>query len=537
MALQLRDIIDLDFLLSLDDQKESGEERDAIAARDRDIFTQLDPPPRDDAALLLSWLEFRKLLFFHGADSSEQVRLPGTLFASLYGWLVWILVGAGFFSGISMVYSFLAYHGTRPVNVTLFFAVFILLQVLLVILTLLLLARRWIRNQTGDRGGRSSLVHALVSWFFLKGLSLAVGKLGRSISEKRREAVEYTASLVRMKNREYTPILFWPFFMLSSYFAAAFSAGALGGTLFRVAVYDMAFGWQSTLVTASARIHQALGFISLPWSWFLSEPLAHPTLDQIHGSRLLLKEGITPLATADLVSWWPFLCLAILFYAILPRVLLILAGSLAQKQALGSFDFERPRFRQLKVRMQSPVMDIQFDEEPVSRAREEFPVPDMSGPAGGDPDRLEPEPDRVRPSPAQGTRSLVLASPAVATDRVLAEVTRSLGRQLYFQVGKTALISFDLAQDLARLISLAQDPLDQIIVLQEVWQPPIRGLLHYYVQLKTQVFREQTLWIFLIQAPEEQELSVDKQEIDFKVWKNAVQGLGHPEILVERLVK
>lgn len=533
MAIQLRDIIDLDFLLSLDQQKDS--ERETIAARDRDIFTQMDPPPGDDQSLLLSWLEFRRLLFFDEAGNGEQVRLPGTLFASLHQWLVWILVGTGFFSGLSMAYSFLAYHGTRPVNVTLFFAVFILVQVILVMLTLTLPVGRWIRNRTGNRGDRGSLVQVMTSWLFLKGLTLALNRLGRSVNEKKRETMEYTASLVRMKNQEYRAILFWPFFILSSYFAASFSAGALGGTLFRVAVYDMAFGWQSTLVTASDRIHQALGYISLPWSWLVPESLAHPSLDQIEGSRLLLKEGISTLATADLVSWWPFLCLGILFYAILPRVFLILAGFLAQKQALGNFDFERPRFQQLKIRMQSPIMDIQFNETPVSRAGSQNPLAERSFPGGLDPKRFDPEPDPIRH--ARGTRALVLASPSVGVETVLTRVSESIGRQLYFQVGGTAPISFDLDQDLAHLEPLAREPLDQVIVLQEVWQPPIRGLLHYYVQLKTQVFKNLPVWIFLIQAPGETDLSVDREEIDFKVWKKAIDDLGHPDILVERMVQ
>ncbi len=233
------------------------------------------------------------------------------------------------------------------------------------------------------------------------------------MGEKGIATIEYTASLIRMRNREYRLVFFWPFFLLSSFFSAAFSAGALGGTLFRVAVSDMAFGWQSTLVTASGRIHGALSIISLPWSWFVPKSLAHPSLEQIEGSRILLKEGIATLATEDLVSWWPFLCLGIFFYAVLPRLVLMLLGFLAQRRAVGQFDFERPRFKKLLVRMQSPIMDIRFNETPVSRAGQQNPLadpsgvdllePDSLGPGGTGPEMLSAKQTQLKPLGARST--------------------------------------------------------------------------------------------------------------------------------------
>ena len=35
---------------------------------------------------------------------------------------------------------------------------------------------------------------------------------------------------------------------------------------------------------------------------------------------MVLKEGIYHLTTPDLVSWWPFLLLAVCFYGFLPRI-------------------------------------------------------------------------------------------------------------------------------------------------------------------------------------------------------------------------
>ncbi len=552
MTIHLKDIIDLDYLLSLDDQRDSGEEKEKTLARDREIFIQLDQAGPDhtgldDTSLLFSWLEYRRLVFFHEAGEKTGAMLPGRAFSSLYRWIVYVLVITGFLSGVSMAYSFLAYHGTRPVNVTIFFAVFIFFHALLFLLTLFLLWKRFYREKRGNRGYRHSIVHTLMSAFFFKGLPGLLKKIKGPMGDKGMETMEYTSSLIQMKNREYKAIFFWPFFILSSFFAVSFSAGALGGTLFRVVVSDIAFGWQSTLMAASSSIHDALVMISLPWSWFVPENLAHPSLEQIAGSRILLKEGIATLATKDLVSWWPFLSLGIFFYAVLPRLILIMLSFMAQKKALGQFDFERPRFKKLLVRMQSPVMDIRFDEEPESRATRQNPLPDPSIPDSFGPDQPGPDqlgPNQLGPDPGissatrdRGARALVLAPGSVYGGDNFGAVKGFINQELFFDVGSTVSLSFDYKEDKTRLAALAKDSADQIIVLQEVWQPPIRGLLHYFVQLKTQVFTDKPLWILLTQTPGEENRVVDSEDVNFKVWKKAIHQLGNPDIMLERVYK
>ncbi|MBU0972534.1 MAG: DUF2868 domain-containing protein, partial [Proteobacteria bacterium] len=60
----MNDIIDLDYLLNIDDQRDAGEQRENTLARDREIFTQIDHDKRKDSSLILSWLEYRRLVFF-----------------------------------------------------------------------------------------------------------------------------------------------------------------------------------------------------------------------------------------------------------------------------------------------------------------------------------------------------------------------------------------------------------------------------------------------------------------------------------------
>jgi len=223
---------------------------------------------------------------------------------------------------------------------------------------------------------------------------------------------------------------------------------------------------------------------------------------------------------------------------------------MAQKKAMNQYDFERPRFKKLMIRMQSPVMDIRFDEAPVSGQPPQSP-PLVSGsfgpasyPSGGPgPETILAEPTRSRPIRSKATRSnttqpnaaRVLVPGSVYGANNLGEIKGFIRRQLFFDVHSILPITFDFETDREQLLALAADDIDQIIVLQEVWQPPIRGLLYYFVQLKTQIFKEIPLWILLTQTPGETNSIVEGEDINFKVWKRAILQLGNPDILVERV--
>jgi hypothetical protein len=544
----LKDIIDLDYLLSLDDQRDCVQEKEKTLTRDREIFN-LDHRNMDDTALLFSWLEYRRMIFFQGAG--KNTGLPGAAFTSLFRWIARLLILTGFLSGLGLAYSFLAYHGTRPVNVSIFFAVFIVSQVLLFLFILFMLVKRFYMKTT-EGGYDQSILHTLFFGLFFRALPQLKKRLGKRMGGEKMDAVEFTAALIRMKSREYRSVFFWPFFSLSSFFAVSFSLGALGGTLFRVAVSDLAFGWQSTLMAASSSIHKGVTMICLPWSWFVPENIAHPSLEQIEGSRILLKEGIATLATKDLVSWWPFLCLGILFYAVLPRFMLILLGVLAQKRAIAQFNFERPRFKKLLVRMQSPRMDIRFDEERVWAVRQN-PVPNSLEPDPLESDPLESDatgpdlfmsdvsmPGVSGPEGAKANLSkgvLVLAPGSVYPTGKLGGVAGFIKEQLFLDIGSSLFLSFDYGEDEEQLLALAPGTEENILLLQEVWQPPIRGLLHYFVQLKTQAFKDRALLILLTQTPGEETQVVDREDINFRVWEKAILQLGHPDIMLERVYK
>jgi hypothetical protein len=526
MQIRLKDIIDLDYFIHMDEAKDSPEEIQSQTLRDRNIYNQCKDSSQTESTLLLTWLAFRKDNFFKVNDKKGFSQLPGTVFSILYSWMINAMILTGGIFGISLAYSFLAYHGNRPINVTILFVLFVLLQVLLILITLIFLLLRSMGKKSQKNRFDKSIIHTLISSLFFDLLPKIMKKTGQANFKRSFEPLEYTSSLIRIKQREYKDLFFWPIFILASIFAFSFSAGALGGTFFRVIVSDMAFGWQSTLMASSERVYDLVSFTALPWSWFAPESLAHPTLAQIEGSRIVLKDGISILATQDLASWWPFICLGILFYAVIPRGLFIITGIIAQKHVMQGFNFKQPRFNQIIVRMQSPVLDIDSNKKRVSQPIQKDPNTDM---------KERPCFKNSPEGPVQN--ALLLISKTVYSDEIIQDVVKNIETQMFFNVKQTLGISFDFEKDVDTIRQMSQSKLDQVILVHEVWQPPIRGLLHYIQQIKTLMPDEITLCILLTQDAGLADLFVDKTDINYKVWKKAVFKLENPYIVVKRFME
>lgn len=558
MTFRLTDIMDLDFLLALDEQADTPEHTRTVAARDRDIFCQLDTADMSDKDLIMSWLAYRKLVFFDQTGEKGQWQLPGRIFSLLYRWTAWVLILLGGMTGMGMAYAFLAYHGVRPVNVTLFFAVFVLLPAVLFLFTLAgLVLRRYRLFRSGP-----GLFFTLVSGFLFRILpgfvARTLKKTGRIPAGAGKAGLDTALYFIRTRKQEYGFLFFWPLVILLSLSALFFSLGTLGATLFRVAVSDVAFGWQSTVITTPSFVHELVSLVAFPWAAWVPDHLAGPTLEQIEGSRILLKQGMASLATEDLVSWWPFLCFGMVFYAIVPRLFLILAGRYAQKSLLEQFDFHQPRFRRLVVRMKSPVMDIGCNDMPVTASARTTAIHDReplhqknyslgnSGDTTAQPVNAQTADSTSGAHTGTGVNAAAAAAVAPTPAAVLvpasvwdengqARIRLLIRQQFLLDVQAVIPIDLDTETDADLLQQKIPAGADPVIFLQEVWQPPIRGLLHYLVQLKQGVLADKNLWVLLTQAPEDKHLAVSADDADFRVWQASISRLARPDILVERI--
>lgn len=216
MALTLSDIMDLDYLLALDEHPDAADPSDTVAQRDRDIFMQMTARNKSDRDLLLSWLDFRKLLFFDQTGSSGFRRLPGHIFSLVFTWAARVMALAGGVSGMALVYSFLAYHGTRPVNAALFFCVFVLVPAVLFVLTLAGLGVRSLRGSVAGKG----FFFSLMSRFLFHTVPFAVEtvwkKTGKSDTDTGHAGFHDVLSFIRSRKQAYGYLFFWPLVILLS---------------------------------------------------------------------------------------------------------------------------------------------------------------------------------------------------------------------------------------------------------------------------------------------------------------------------------
>ncbi|OGR27870.1 MAG: hypothetical protein A2277_08485 [Desulfobacterales bacterium RIFOXYA12_FULL_46_15] len=534
MNLKLKDIIDLDYLMDQDEALSSKADIRLRKNKDKKIFEQIRKICKTDKALVLAWLEARRREGSVEKEEKGMRLLPGTVFYSIYSIMMWGLILLGSITGLSLSWSFLAYHGTRPVNVALFIVLFIVLQVVLVLVTIFFLILRHMGIRSGKGWFQNSIIHTLLFSLFFHILPELVKKTDVWIFKGGSDTLEYTSSLIRMKTREYREFFFWPFFILVAVFSFCFTTSTLGGTFFRIIVSDMAFGWQSTLMTNSERIHDLVTWMALPWSWFMPETLAHPTLAQVEGSRIILKDGISVLATRDLVSWWPFLCLGIFFYAVLPRGILMIIGILAQNHALGRFDFDRPVFRPLIIRIQSPVQDADTDPSFVKTG---LPGGDSSPDIG----LMVSPADHDLPGKPQNLvisahKALVLAPRAIYSDAAGQKISHYIHTRLFFDVKEIIKISLDPEQDVDIFNRIKNSGADQVVLVHEAWQPPIRGLLYYFKQLKSVMPGKMLLWILLTGDAGSKNLFMDETDGNFEIWKKAVFRLEDTGIKLMRLI-
>ncbi|MCL7486547.1 MAG: DUF2868 domain-containing protein [Desulfobulbaceae bacterium] len=522
---RIRDIIDLEYFLHQDGITCSGDNQEELHARDRDIFLKDVQPAAggdknpDRQFTLMTWLNRRR-----EEDASEAAVLPGAGVESLYGSLRVVFFGAGLVLGGIAGASFLTYTGDSPVNVFVYLAVFVFSQLLLLFFLLALFLYRFSRRSLLS----SSILYILISRFMLRILRSARNHLAKRMSAARRSQAEFTFGAIAGKTRAYGILFFLPVFIMTQLFAIGFNLGLLTATLFKVITTDIAFGWQSTIQLSSAAVHALARNIALPWSWAVQGDAAFPSLAQIEGSRIILKEGIYHLSTPDLVSWWPFLCFAVAMYGLLPRFFLFLAGAALQRKLLGSLDFRQGIYEQLLLRMTTPLVSTRGrgvdDARP--RDRETAPMHQGSGRSAGE--------------GRSGARKLLVMIPDEIYDFCpRQEIESVVNSGAVYDIREILRINQDYASDrelFATLRNMDRMKESDILVIQEGWQPPIMEYIDFIRQVRKAVGDVPCIRIGLIGKPGDDTVFTPVKEENRKIWAQKITAMGDPCIYSEGLV-
>jgi len=289
---------------------------------------------------------------------------------------------------------------------------------------------------------------------------------------------------------------------------------------------DLAFGWQSTVVFSHETIFRIVKTIALPWRLFIKSNLAYPDLEQIEGSRIILKEGIEKLATQDLISWWPFLCLSLIFYILIPRILLYTAGFFRQKHSLSNVTFHSASARKLLITMLTEHVEIKPQTESSVKRIQPSDFSDIERSA------LEIKTSRN----TLAENSLFLVSKEILNQFDQDIIILALEKKSSIKPRSCKGITMDFDDDLPMFKK--DDTLkeaDNVFILLEGWMPPIRETMLYVMDLR-HYFNDTTCFFILLTGRNESIKSLESiDELNLKLWKQETGSLNDPGITVESI--
>ncbi|MGB3209191.1 MAG: DUF2868 domain-containing protein [Desulforhopalus sp.] len=508
-------IIDLEYFCHQD----SDVDDKTLHQRDRDIFLRNqenlgkkeEPTNRE---LIWLWLTERRKKNFPGA----QQKSPGTIFGDVYLLAKNLCIITGVIAGLAGGFSFFTYSGTTPVNVFHFLLLFVLSQLTLVVFLIGACLLRPLLPTLQLPSFYSfifrRILGRMVSFFHKQWL--------HTVAAEQRVSVNHAFGIFKARSTIYGSLFYWPLFALSQLFAIGFNIGLLAATLVKISTSDLAFGWQSTLQFSTEAIHRGVKFAATPWSWLISSGNSYPSLTEIEGSRIILKEGIYNLTTADLIAWWPFLVFCLLFYGFFLRVALFFAGNLMERSAFKNLRFDTPACLALVRRMQTPLVTTQAEPEPITAVPENYTVLKKQEPSLSVPNPL----DQVVLIPDD----IYTLCPA----EQLAPMMESRG----FAITNIYrfMASYDRDQQLKQLLADKNwGPREGIFILMEGWMVPLVDFISFLRELRKILPGTTLINLGLVGRPGASPFTPVTRE-DFAIWKKKIEAMGDPYIDIFSLI-
>lgn len=516
----ITDLIDLEFFSAHDGAAEELQ----LEKRDREIFLQHVQPNIKNAPAgsksfrrqaIRIWLEQRRRLY--RSEQGGEAVLPGDAFSEARGIVGLVIAIIGIISGAGLALSLLVYDGQQPINVSVYFGMLVLLQILFVLLTL----RFFFMRSSLKRLKKFSILYPLMGRLLDRMMKKLVRVASGKVSARHTQSIEAVYGAALAKHTIYSRVIFWSFFSLMQIFGVMFNVGAITATLIRVFTADLAFGWQSTIQLSSQAVHTMVRIFSTPWAWIIPHGVAYPGLDQIEGSRMVLKEGIYHLTTGNLVSWWPFLICAVCVYGLLPRLILYALAAFGQRMSVSKLDFSPADYDRLFMRMTRPVLSTAGTS------------PDDRHPLKDNGMGLEIIDEAVK---AQGIPAIVLVSSDIMPLMDKTALSREVYRSLGWDVLGVMEIQGEAQADRPVLDALSESLKTGnkgAVVLLEAWQPPIIEIVEFIRELRTRLGKKAPVGVLLIGKPFGQTILTPVDSSDKEVWGRALRKIADPYLRLE----
>jgi len=517
---RLEDLIDFDFALESEAKvgNLSGHEHRELFLKylSEENLSLDDAPEISRSAAFRYWLEGQR------KKPPLASALPGNIFARAIRFLRISLFLFALLSGCLISATLLRYDGTQPTNVAGYLSILLGGQLLLLLLASGSLILRRLGILSWENGVIGPSIHF--------GLSQVVAWIQKKTHEhgaaETRLRLRAFMGSIGKKHSQYQSIIIGIVASLIQAFGIWFNVAAIATTLLLVTVSDRAFGWQSTLDLSSSEVHNLTSLIATPWSFIA--PSGAPSLSEIEGSRIFLKDGIRTLTNDNLVSWWPFLVCALITYGFLPRLCLWLLTSFFIKSQLRNVGFNSLNCDRLWESM--VTRELRTKGVKVVR-KENAPAP-LSA--------VIEKPSPVAKKAAKKDQSgIVIVEPDLAKRIDRAKTDSAIHGNISWTMSKWIRLP-DETQSWSDFWELI-DPLrnethfERIVIVQEAFQPPIRESIEWLQQLRATQPSTGKMMIFLVGRPQVAGRRKEVCETNQRVWEQSIDALNDANLGVSSL--
>ncbi|MGI9460755.1 MAG: DUF2868 domain-containing protein, partial [Pirellulales bacterium] len=333
----LGDVIDYEQAVS--EALDSSSDEDSLRLTGESLSRKFSTPDLrsiDRRKLFLCWL---------GEEREQGKNLYGRRFDDVLNFVHWLLFFSGIVVGVMAVGSFLVYRDNVPINVSLFWFVFVLVPW---IFTFCFLLMSWV-----PVGERTYVLHpvGLLSSGVVKGISKIVPKM-TDVNQRWSDFVH----VVHEQSSRLGLLSKQVIFGLSQLFALGFGLGALVVVGVKGLFLDLQLAWQTSWLTVE-QMYSGVSFLSAPWAWFLPDWV--PTLEELQTSQFS-PAGELELVPESTHSLWYFVIGCLVFYSCLCRTLTFTAACLMKTHTLSTLSFDRQKDNSLIRRLVGPLFSTEM---------------------------------------------------------------------------------------------------------------------------------------------------------------------------------
>lgn len=492
----LGDLLDLARQMAADGETSGA----GLRHRDRRVGQDLANLEGRPLAQLLGWLQRIR------ADGDD---LRGERVNVLHRLGLLLLGVAGLFFGWGAAAVVFRYDGTHPVNVIHVLAVFVCLQlVMLVLFGIGLLPPAVTRFLPGMRAVQDALRYfspgRLQNW------------LVRYLPQQYRETIATHLGRGQAHQRLYGRVDRWVVAHSSQTFAVLFNVGALASCLYLVVFSDLAFAWSTTLQLEPTQLQRWTDLLAAPWATFFDN--GRPSLELIESTRYFrFKEGTFPAVAspAGLGGWWPFLVMCMAVYGLLPRLATLWIARRRLRAAVNETFLHFPGASDLLARLNSELVETRAEQPEIAGTEtavrsDSTATTDLAG------------------LPAQVINWSAAVDPTIA--RPWLSETAAVTVAAWHEAGG----SHSLAHDKKVVDAVGQSGERNTVILVNAWEPPLAEFLDFLSELRSVSEPDQALLVAPLGRTPDGETAVADQT-HLAMWQATLARAGDPWLRLLRL--